>query len=66
MNPRGSMIHELAAAKKANDRVCYPVLCQNLIHWQRYKRAVDAAWTVGPATIIEQSYPPWPGRKHRH
>ena len=25
MNPRGSMIHELAAAKKANDRVCYPV-----------------------------------------
>ena len=28
MNPRGSMIHELAAAKKANDRVCYPLgLC---------------------------------------
>ena len=34
-----------------------PVLCQNSIHWQRYKRAVDAAWTVGPAATIEQSYP---------
>ena len=34
-----------------------PVLCQNLIHWQPYKRAADAAWTVGPATTIEQSYP---------
>ena len=33
------------------------VLCRNLIHWQRYKRAVDATWTVGPATTIEQSYP---------
>ena len=22
-----------------------------------------AAWTVGLATIIEQSYPPWHGRK---
>ena len=33
------------------------VLCRNLIHWQRYKRAVDAAWTVGLATTIEQSYP---------
>ena len=35
----------------------YPVLCQNLIHLQRYKRTVDAAWEVRPATTIEQSYP---------
>ena len=34
----------------------FPVLCQNLIHWQRYKRAVGPAWTVGLATTIEQSY----------
>ena len=34
-----------------------PVLCQNLIHLQRYKRTVDAAWAVRPATTIEQSYP---------
>ncbi len=26
----------------------FPHLCRKLIHWQRYKRAVDAAWTVGP------------------
>ena len=36
---------------------CDGVLCRNLIHWQRYKRAVDVAWTAGPATTIEQSYP---------
>ena len=30
---------------------------RNLIHWQSYKRAVDVAWTAGPATTIEQSYP---------
>ena len=35
----------------------HPVLCQNLIHLQRYKRTVDAAWAVRPATTIEQSYP---------
>ena len=39
------------------NRESHRVPCQNLIHWQRYKRAADAAWTVGPATIIEQSYP---------
>ena len=33
------------------------VLCQNLIHLQCYKRTVDAAWAVRPATTIEQSYP---------
>ena len=43
-------------------RECYEYLdlCQNLSHWQRDKRAADAAWTAGPATTIEQSYPPWP------
>ena len=35
----------------------FPVLCQHLIHWQRYKRAVNAVWTLEPATTIEQSYP---------
>ncbi len=34
-----------------------PVLCQNLIHLQHYKRTVGAAWAVRPATTIEQSYP---------
>ena len=38
-------------------RKIFLVLCQNLIHWQRYKRIVDAAWAVRSATNIEQSYP---------
>ena len=41
------------------DHSCYYILLlvSRLLFPQRYKRAVDAAWTVGPATTIEQSYP---------
>ena len=34
-----------------------PVLCQNSIHLERYKRAVDAAWTVGVRSKYSCGFP---------
>ena len=34
-----------------------PVLCQNSIHLERHKRAVDAAWTVGVRSKYSCGFP---------